>query len=92
MSNFRPDDGVHHTQHVRDYFAWRQADCHINNLYNTCFWALVADGEHSLLQAVETGIIFLWVEFSYCLIFALLYATLHMLKREHTHAERLSSV
>ncbi|CAM9381150.1 unnamed protein product [Scytosiphon promiscuus] len=31
-------------QHVRDYFAWRQADCHINNLYNTCFWALVADG------------------------------------------------
>ncbi|CAN0531264.1 unnamed protein product, partial [Ectocarpus sp. 8 AP-2014] len=32
-------------QHVRDYFSWRQADCHINNLYNTCFWALVADGE-----------------------------------------------
>eukprot|EP00903_Cladosiphon_okamuranus_P010775 g10181.t1 len=31
-------------EHVRDYFAWRQADCHINNLYNTCFWALVADG------------------------------------------------
>ncbi|CAM9472401.1 unnamed protein product [Laminaria digitata] len=31
-------------QHVRDYFGWRQADCHINNLYNTCFWALVADG------------------------------------------------
>ena len=20
---------------VRDYFAWRQADCHVNNLYNT---------------------------------------------------------
>ena len=19
-------------------------DCHVNNLYNTCFWALVADG------------------------------------------------
>ncbi|CAN0015929.1 unnamed protein product [Ectocarpus sp. 4 AP-2014] len=32
------------TPHVRDYFSWRQADCHINNLYNTCFWALVADG------------------------------------------------
>eukprot|EP00752_Nemacystus_decipiens_P006765 g6075.t1 len=31
-------------EHVRDYFAWRQADCHINNLYNTCFWALVTDG------------------------------------------------
>ncbi|KCV70766.1 tRNA(His) guanylyltransferase [Fonticula alba] len=31
-------------QHVRDYFSWRQADCHINNLYNTCFWALVQQG------------------------------------------------
>lgn len=26
---------------VRDYFSWRQADCHINNLYNTTFWNLV---------------------------------------------------
>lgn len=26
---------------VRDYLSWRQADCHINNLYNTCFWNLV---------------------------------------------------
>lgn len=26
---------------VRDYFSWRQVDCHINNLYNTTFWALV---------------------------------------------------
>ena len=22
---------------IRDYIGWRQADCHINNLYNTCF-------------------------------------------------------
>ena len=29
---------------VRDYFAWRQVDCHINNLYNTTFWALVQQG------------------------------------------------
>lgn len=28
------------TRHVRDYFAWRQVDAHINNLYNTVFWAL----------------------------------------------------
>ncbi|KAI8913540.1 tRNAHis guanylyltransferase-domain-containing protein [Gorgonomyces haynaldii] len=28
-------------KNVRDYFSWRQADCHINNLYNTCFWQLV---------------------------------------------------
>lgn len=27
-------------QIVRDYFSWRQADCHINNLYNVVFWAL----------------------------------------------------
>ncbi|WRT70769.1 uncharacterized protein IL334_007768 [Kwoniella shivajii] len=30
---------------VRDYFAWRQADTHINNLYNTVFWALVQSGQ-----------------------------------------------
>lgn len=29
---------------LRDYFAWRQVDCHINNLYNTAFWALVLKG------------------------------------------------
>eukprot|EP01103_Thecamoeba_quadrilineata_P016875 TRINITY_DN5782_c0_g1_i1.p1 TRINITY_DN5782_c0_g1~~TRINITY_DN5782_c0_g1_i1.p1 ORF type:complete len:259 (-),score=28.12 TRINITY_DN5782_c0_g1_i1:23-799(-) len=26
---------------ILDYLSWRQADCHINNLYNTCFWNLV---------------------------------------------------
>ena len=26
--------------HLRDYLSWRQVDTHINNLYNTCFWAL----------------------------------------------------
>lgn len=30
---------------VRDYLAWRQVDCHINNQYNTCFWALVKSGK-----------------------------------------------
>ncbi|KAI8978540.1 Thg1 C terminal domain-containing protein [Pilobolus umbonatus] len=29
---------------LRDYLSWRQADCHINNLYNTTFWALVHGG------------------------------------------------
>lgn len=24
-----------------DYLRWRQADCHVNNLYNTVFWAIV---------------------------------------------------
>ncbi|GME73921.1 unnamed protein product [Ambrosiozyma monospora] len=29
---------------IKDYFRWRQADCHINNLYNTTFWNLVLKG------------------------------------------------
>ncbi|GLC49307.1 hypothetical protein PLESTB_000205100 [Pleodorina starrii] len=32
---------------LRDYLAWRQADTHINNQYNTCFWALVKSGKTS---------------------------------------------
>ncbi|KZT29782.1 tRNAHis guanylyltransferase [Neolentinus lepideus HHB14362 ss-1] len=36
---------------VRDYFAWRQVDTHINNLYNTAFWALVQQGGESTTQA-----------------------------------------
>ncbi|KZV74601.1 tRNAHis guanylyltransferase [Peniophora sp. CONT] len=39
---------------VRDYFAWRQADTHINNLYNTAFWALVQQGGKSTTEAHET--------------------------------------
>lgn len=31
-------------QILRDYLSWRQADCHVNNLYNTTFWALVLKG------------------------------------------------
>ncbi|EIN03965.1 tRNAHis guanylyltransferase [Punctularia strigosozonata HHB-11173 SS5] len=38
-------------QEVRDYFAWRQVDTHINNLYNTAFWALVQQGAHSTADA-----------------------------------------
>ncbi|XP_024537396.1 probable tRNA(His) guanylyltransferase [Selaginella moellendorffii] len=29
---------------VRDYLAWRQVDCHINNVNNTCFWKLREQG------------------------------------------------
>ncbi|KAH3668899.1 hypothetical protein OGAPHI_002654 [Ogataea philodendri] len=29
---------------IKDYFRWRQVDCHINNLYNTTFWSLVKSG------------------------------------------------
>lgn len=31
-------------QCAKDYFRWRQVDCHINNLYNTTFWAMVKTG------------------------------------------------
>jgi len=34
-------------RNMRDYLSWRQADCHINNLYNTVFWALVLQGQLS---------------------------------------------
>ena len=31
-------------RNLRDYLSWRQADCHINNLYNTTFWTLIQKG------------------------------------------------
>ncbi|KPI93739.1 putative tRNA(His) guanylyltransferase [Papilio xuthus] len=34
-----------------DYMKWRQADVHINNLYNTTFWTLVQEGKLSPTQA-----------------------------------------
>ncbi|KAF8529895.1 tRNAHis guanylyltransferase [Gautieria morchelliformis] len=39
---------------VKDYFAWRQVDTHINNLYNTVFWALVQDKGQTAAQAHES--------------------------------------
>lgn len=38
---------------VRDYLSWRQADNHINNLYNTAFWALVQSAGYSRKDAEE---------------------------------------
>lgn len=38
---------------LRDYLSWRQADCHINNLYNTTFWALVLKGGMNGAEAEE---------------------------------------
>ncbi|TCD65247.1 tRNA-His guanylyltransferase [Steccherinum ochraceum] len=42
------------SQEVRDYFSWRQADTHVNNLYNTAFWALVQQGGETTVQAHQT--------------------------------------
>ncbi|KAL1895576.1 tRNA-His guanylyltransferase [Ceratocystis pirilliformis] len=39
---------------LRDYLSWRQADCHINNLYNTSFWALVQQGGMDPKEAEKT--------------------------------------
>ncbi|KAG7090131.1 hypothetical protein E1B28_011739 [Marasmius oreades] len=39
---------------TRDYFSWRQADTHINNLYNTAFWALVNQGGQTTTEAHAT--------------------------------------
>ncbi|KAK3244437.1 hypothetical protein CYMTET_45950 [Cymbomonas tetramitiformis] len=42
---------------LRDYLSWRQADCHINNQYNTCFWALVHSGKKpSEAQGILKGV------------------------------------
>lgn len=38
-------------QNIRDYLSWRQADVHINNLYNTAFWNLVLKGGLTNQQA-----------------------------------------
>ncbi|KAL9595225.1 MAG: hypothetical protein Q9179_005064 [Wetmoreana sp. 5 TL-2023] len=40
-------------QNLRDYMSWRQVDCHINNLYNTTFWALVQQGQMGTTEAEE---------------------------------------
>ncbi|KAK4129420.1 tRNAHis guanylyltransferase [Parathielavia appendiculata] len=41
-------------QNLRDYMSWRQVDCHINNLYNTTFWALIHLGGMDATEAEKT--------------------------------------
>lgn len=40
-------------KNMRDYLSWRQADCHINNLYNTAFWSLVQRGGLTAREAEQ---------------------------------------
>lgn len=40
-------------ENLKDYLSWRQADVHINNLYNTCFWNLVLNKGLSNQEAEE---------------------------------------
>lgn len=41
---------------MKDYLSWRQADCHINNLYNTTFWNLVLKGGLTNTEVIENFI------------------------------------
>jgi len=51
-----PDEKI-----LKDYLSWRQVDCHINNLYNTCFWELVkreklsTEDAHKRLKGTQSG-------------------------------------
>lgn len=38
---------------IKAYLSWRQVDCHINNLYNTCFWSLVSAKKLTEQEAAE---------------------------------------
>ncbi|AEO70218.1 uncharacterized protein THITE_2156116 [Thermothielavioides terrestris NRRL 8126] len=40
-------------ENLLDYMSWRQVDCHINNLYNTTFWALIQQGGIGATEAEE---------------------------------------
>ncbi|XP_043277177.1 probable tRNA(His) guanylyltransferase [Venturia canescens] len=40
-------------ENLKDYLSWRQADVHVNNLYNTCFWNLVLKKNMKTIEAQE---------------------------------------
>ena len=45
-------------ENMRDYLSWRQADCHINNLYNTTFWALVLKAGMTTSEVHSPNLVF----------------------------------
>lgn len=40
-------------QELKSYLSWRQVDCHVNNLYNTTFWALNKQGGKQYSESHE---------------------------------------
>ncbi|GAW79369.1 hypothetical protein, conserved [Plasmodium gonderi] len=38
---------------TKDYFSWRQVDCHINTQYNECFWNLIQKANYSKDEAYK---------------------------------------
>lgn len=56
-------------KNLRDYLSWRQADVHVNNLYNTCFWNLILKAKLTPSQ----------VNLHYNMFFGMLHRTLYLL-------------
>lgn len=61
-------------KNLRDYLSWRQADAHINNLYNTAFWGLVQYCGHTKQEVSEyhCGVMFssiIYLLYDTCFIF-----------------------
>lgn len=51
-------------QNLRDYLSWRQADTHINNLYNTAFWGLISMkglSNNEVLILSKTGTLYIFL-------------------------------
>lgn len=65
-------------KNLRDYLAWRQADAHVNNLYNTCFWNLVLKGKLTPTQ-VNSFIIHIYI-FMYMYIKKMIIMYMYMCK------------
>ncbi|EZG56481.1 putative tRNAHis guanylyltransferase [Gregarina niphandrodes] len=42
-------------QVLQDYLAWRQVDCHINNLHNYCFWNMVYKAKAELTAKAKVN-------------------------------------
>lgn len=63
-------------QNLRDYLSWRQADVHVNNLYNTTFWKLVlesglsnAEVRNNKLTPLSAILTHLVLHIFYCFLF-----------------------
>lgn len=52
-------------ENIVDYLKWRQADVHINNLYNTTFWTLVLKGKLSPNQVISVFLELTFLPFAF---------------------------
>lgn len=79
---------------LRDYLSWRQADCHINNLYNTAFWALVLKDNMSKTEVSESYILNMYLFISFYLLYRLngFYVVLCHLRRTNCSLANLELI